>query len=186
MIPPFQHGEFENLKKREADKYFEWYISQVEYRIGVLKNYIHNEDENIIFDYSPESLISLWSWYEKKIKIVEKTKEELEEEFRRYPAWMHDEIEHTKISLETLKYGMDIAIYFAEVIIKNCNGKIRWGYFTKPRKRMSVNEPTLLGFKYDMDLNPRLIVINCTRRSSMERKESRLFDMYHTWMTYIG
>ena len=51
---------------------------------------------------------------------------------------------------------------------------------------MSVNQPTLLGFKADMDLNPRLIVINCTRRSSKERNNNRLLDMYNTWMNYIG
>ena len=50
---------------------------------------------------------------------------------------------------------------------------------------MSVNEPTLLGFKSDMDLNPRLIVLNCTRRSGKERLNTRLFDMYNTWMSYI-
>lgn len=88
--------------------------------------------------------------------------------------------------METLKYGMDIAIYFAEIIIKNSDGRIQWGYFTRPPKRMSVNQPTLLGFKAGMDLNPRLIVINCTRRSSKERNNNRLLDMYNTWMNYIG
>lgn len=186
MIPPFEHIGFECLKKKEASEYFEWYVSQVKYRIEVLKNYVQNESENVIFDYTPDSLISLWTWYEKKIKIVDKTKEELDEQMSRYPSWMHNEIARTKISLETLKYGMDVAIYFAEVIIRNSNGKIQWGYFTSPKKRMSINEPTLLGFKEDMDLNPRLIVINCTRRSSVESNNNRLFDMYNTWMNYIG
>lgn len=184
MVPPFEYNGFESLKKKEANKYFEWYIGQVEHRIEVLKNYIDNEGEKVVFDYSPESLISLWEWYENQIQIVDKSEEEMAEEFKRYPVWMHNEIARTKISLDTLKYGMDIAVYFAEVVIRNCNGKVKWGFFTSPKNRMSVNEPTLLGFKGDMDLNPRLIVINCTRRSSVEKNHARLFDMYNTWMTY--
>lgn len=185
MVPPFKHTGFENLKKKETHEYFKWYVSQIGHRIKVLEDYILNEGENIIFDYSPESLIPLWTWYEKKIIIVDKMADEFAEDLSKYPEWMHNEISKTKISLETLKFGMDIAIYFAEIIIKECNGKIQWGYFTKPKNRMSVNEPTLLGFEGNNDLNPRLIVINCTRRSSRESKNTRLYDVYNTWMEYI-
>ena len=185
MIPPFEHDGFENLKKDEAKEYFEWYVNQVEYRIEVLKNCVLSESEGVMFDYTPDSLVALWSWYEKKIKIVNKTKEEIEQEMSRYPNWMHNEISNTKISVDTLKYGMDIAIYFAEVIIRNTDGRIHWGYFTSPKKRMSVNEPILLGFMGDMDLNPRLIVLNCTRRSSRENNNNRLLEMYNVWMNYI-
>ena len=79
----------------------------------------------------------MWTWYEKKIQIVEKSTEELESQMSRYPDWMHNEIAQTKISLETLKYGMDVAIYFAEVAIRNSNGQIQWGYFTSPKKDVS-------------------------------------------------
>ncbi len=185
MAPPFEHIGFKDLNKKEAAKYFEWYISQISHRIDVLKRCVQNENEEVVFDFSKDSLIPLWTWYEKKIQIVNKTEEELEIQLNKYPSWMHNEIAKTKISLETLKFGMDVAIYFAEVIIKNSNGRIQWGFFSSPKKRMSVNEPTLLGFKGDMDLNPRLIVINCTRRSSVEGNNNRLLDMYNTWMAYI-
>ena len=26
MIPPFKHGEFINMKKKEVQQYFDWYI----------------------------------------------------------------------------------------------------------------------------------------------------------------
>lgn len=185
MIPPFEHDGFENLKKSEAKEYFEWYVNQAEHRIEILKKHVLSEDESINFDYTPDSLVPLWAWYESKIELVNKTKEELEKEMKRYPSWMHNEISHIKISFETLKYGMDIAIYFAEVIIRNSEGKIHWGYFVGPKMRMSVNEPTLLGFRKNDDLNPRLIVINCTRRSSREINNNRLLEMYNVWMSYI-
>jgi len=110
---------------------------------------------------------------------------ELKKEFAKYPEWLHSEILRTKISPETLSCGMDIAIYFAEVVVRESCGQISWGYFTTPRNRISVNEPVLLGFKGNMDMNPRLLIVNCTRRSSREANRNRLIDLYHTWMAYV-
>lgn len=50
---------------------------------------------------------------------------------------------------------------------------------------MSVNEPVLLRFKEQVDLNPRLNVANCTRRSSRALQKTRLYEMYQTWTSYI-
>ena len=178
MIPPFEHQGFKGLNGKQVKEYFQWYIRQIDYRIEVLNKYLLSQGEKIDFNYSPESLIPLWEWYERNIIIENKTEEELISEFNKYPEWMKDEISHTKISIQTLKFGMDIAIYFAQVIIKNSSGKIDWGYFTKPKNMMSVNQPVLLGFKANMDLNPRLIIINCTRHSS-EEKDNMRFEFPH-------
>lgn len=185
MIPPFRHNGFKELSKKQAEEYFDWYTNQINHRIEVISNYISSTGEKIHFDYSPDSLIPIWSWYEKNIIVEDKTKEELENEISKHPAWMKNEISSTKISLETFKFGMDIAIYFAEIIIRNSNGKVYWGYFTKPKNRMSVNQPVLLGFKADMDLNPRLVITNCTRRSYRESQPDRLHEMYKNWMQFI-
>lgn len=185
MVPPFEHGEFVDMSKKEAKQYFDWYTGQVAHRVNILKQIIEEEGVTDILDYTPESLIPLWEWYEKKIEFIEKDAEELENQIKRYPDWMAPHISTTKVSFETLKYALDISMYFAEIIIRSSGGKIQWGYFTRPKKRMSVNQPTLLGFKYDKDLNPRLIVLNCTRQSGRERLNTRLFDAYNTWMAYI-
>lgn len=174
--------EFRNMTKKEAQEYFEWYTGQIGSHLETLKSQICREVQDMKFDYSPESLIPLWTWYEGKIEVVDKTKEKINEEKKNYPEWMHDYLGRTELSLDTLRYCLDVALYFAEVIIRNCNGKIYWGYFTKPKNRMSVNEPTLLGFKGKMDLEPRLVVLNCTRRSSRGLNPMRLFEMYQTWM----
>lgn len=185
MIPPFKQTEFKTLKKKEVQEYFEWYVNQLDYRIHILTDYVFSEGTDIDFNYSPQSLIPLWGWYEKKIVIVDKTEEELAYDYKKYPEWIHDDIPKTKISPETMKYGMDIAIYFAEVMVRNSNGKIQWGYFTKPKSRVSVNEPVLLGYKNGMDLNPRLITTNCTLHSSREFNEMRLYETYYIWLRYI-
>lgn len=185
MIPPFKYGKFADMKKKETQQYFEWYISQIQNRIEILKKHMEKDNFKSILDYSVDSLIPLWEWYEKKIEFVPKDVEEYEREISKYPYWMQSEISTTQVSFDTLKYGLDISMYFAEIIIKNSKGKIKWGYFTGPKKRVSVNEPTLLGFKGDMDLNPRLIILNCTRRSGKEKLNTRLLDVYNTWMSYV-
>ena len=150
-----------------------------------LKKLLEEDGIVDILDYSAISLIPLWEWYENKIKIVPKDADEYQREISEYPEWMESEILTTKVSYETLKYSLDVSMYFAEVVIRNSDGKIKWGYFTSPKKRMSVNEPTLLGFKANMDLNPRLIILNCTRRSGREKLNTRLYDAFITWMDYI-
>ncbi len=109
---------------------------------------------------------------------------EYQSRINKYPEWMKEYIAETDLSWNTLMYCMDIALYFAEVIIRH-NDCIKWGYFVKPKNRTGVNQPVLLGFKYDMDLNPRLIVENCTRRSKKEKSSTRLYDAYYVWMKYL-
>lgn len=185
MVSPFVDEKFEDFKKKQTEEYFQWYLGQIDHRIEVLNKWLEYEGEEIELDYSPESLIPLWKWYEKRIILENKTEEELEKERAKYPEWMRDYISPTEISIETLKFAADIAIYFAETIIKNNQGKVYWGYFTKPKNRMSVNEPVVLGFKADVDLDPRLIVVNCTSRSSRELQPTRLYEMYQIWLEDI-
>ena len=47
----------------------------------------------------------------------------------------------------------------------NREGKRNWRYFTTPKKTISVNGPRLLGFKSDIGLNPRFIVLSYPRCS---------------------
>ena len=151
----------------------------------MLLNAVKIDGEYYDFDYSVDSLIPIWKWYENKIKFRELDDSEYNSQIIRYPEWLRTYISDKDLSFETLTYCTDVSIYFAEVIIRNNSGKIKWGYFTKPKNRFSVNEPVLLGFKDNDDLNPRLIVENCTRKSAKEKMDDRLLKIYNTWMKYI-
>lgn len=186
MIPPFKHNGFRELNKKQAEEYFQWYVGQISVRMEMLNNYLKEEGEKINLDYSPGSLIPLWEWYETKIVIEEKTPEDYQRELDRYPEWMREWVSNTEISIETHMFGKDIAIYFAEVIRKNSADKIYWSYYSKPKNRMSVNRPVLLGFRAEMDLDPELIISNCTLQSSEEHNGRRLFNLYKVWIDYIS
>ncbi len=184
MIPPFNRVEFEDMNKKQAQEYFDWYVGQIDNRISLLLTALKEAGINTEFDYSVESLIPLWEWYEGKISYRKLDEPEYQLRIQKQPEWMKDYVVETDLSWETLMYCMDIALYFAEVIIRH-NETIKWGFFTKPRNRADVNQPVLLGFRYDMDLNPRLVVENCTRHSGEAKLATRLYDMYNTWMKYI-
>ena len=185
MIPPVKNYDFFEFTKEEAEIYFNWYMEEKGHRIEMLEKYVHNAGVDIDFDYSPESLIPLWRWYETIIVSEKKTEEEIEKEKKKLPEWVHDQISYEKISMNTLKFGMDIAIYFAEVIIRNSDGKVHWGYVTKPKNYINVNRPVVSGFKAGKDLNPSRTVHVLTLKSEEEKNEKRLYDSYYVWQQYI-
>ena len=185
MIPPFRIDKFTNLTPKEAKQHFEWFIEEIPNRIEYLKELLRDDGIGDILDYTPESLIPLWDWYEGKIRIEKKSKEKYEEELAETPEWVHPYIQDEDLSIDTLKYCMDVSIYFAEVMIRNNSPKITWGYFTKPKNHVSINRPTLFGFKANTSLDTYLVVTNISRKSSREKCRTRLYDIYCVWLKYI-
>ena len=185
MISPVKNYDFFEFTKEEAKIYFNWYMEEKGHRIEMLEEYVHNAGVDIDFDYSPESLIPLWRWYETIIVSEKKTEEEIEAEKRKMPEWLHSQISDEKISMNTLKFGMDIAIYFAEVMIRNSEGKLHWGYVTKPKNYINVNRPVVSGFKADLDLDPSRTVYILTLSSEEEKNEKRLYNSYYIWQEDI-
>lgn len=183
MQPPMEKVVFKEMKKKEAQAYFDWYMSEIPVRIEMLKEVV-KEEANIDLDYSLESLVSLWDWYETKIYYVDRDKDLYQKALDEAPEWFKPYVSDKFLSYETLMYAMDIAIYYAEIIVRN-NNQIYWGYFTKPKNRSGVNEPTLLGIPGNDDLNPREIVLVLTRKSAKEKNKNRLVDNYNTWMKYL-
>lgn len=170
LVSSFDFDSFDNISKKQADEYFRWYVSQSETRIDLLKMFIdENHSGGVNFDYSPNSLVPLWKWFEDEILFNgQGFGSESENDF----------------SGGVLKIITDISFYFAEVFIKN-TPTIKWGYFTKPKNRMSVNKPVLVGFKADMILDPRLVVRNCAYRSADNKNSEILYNIYFNWQEFI-
>lgn len=181
---PATKKEIRLFNKKEATEYLEWYVSEIENRVAILKEYAENDGCICEFDYSVESLIDLWMWYETKIKVEKKTVQELEDEYNKIPEWLHNEVSEIKISFDTYKIAWDISVYFGEVLVRN-NIELHYGFFSKPKKRQSLNEPVVCGFKNDMDLNPRVLVNTCTHKSMTQIDAKRLFDLYYIWQEFI-
>ena len=185
MVSPIGSYDFANFTAKEAKEYFEWFMGEREKRVHILSEYIKSEGEEMEFDYTPESLIPLWTWFLEKIRFEKRSEEELKKERAKFPEWMQEHISEDRPSIETLKYVLDIAVYFGEVFVRNNEGKLYWGYKTKPKRLISVNRPTILGFKAGVDLEPIEIILTGVYRSRRERDKAYLYDSYYIWLEDI-
>ena len=82
---PIEKGDFLSFTKREAEIYFNWYIEHIDERIEYLCEYVHSQGQSIELDFSVNSIIEIWDWYVKQIKIERYTRSELEEIAKEYP-----------------------------------------------------------------------------------------------------
>ncbi|WP_433958715.1 hypothetical protein [Cytobacillus horneckiae] len=185
MTPPFEIKPFKKMTKKEAQIHFEWYICEVPERVELVRRaYFETGGGNLEnLDFSPQSLINLWTWFIPRINTIIRSEEEIEEEIKKVPDWLKGKVpeDKQKLSVGSLSLAMDIAIYFGEVFIGNFD-KLYWGFVTKPKSSASVNRPVIMGFSTGIELDPRILVHNLTFNviNGNTDKES-LFNLYQVW-----
>ena len=179
----FDNYAFFELTPKQAKEYFLWYTSEIPNRIALLWEYIKQErPEAEPFDYSPESLIPLWEWYETKIEQVPMTAKEIESRVRMFPKYLEREIQKNtkKFTDETLSLALDISIYLGEVVVKN-HPHLRWNYRTRPKREISVYRPVIDGLNYKMTLDSSRIVFVQMLTSVKEQNKNHLYVIYRHW-----
>jgi hypothetical protein len=186
MTPPFELIPFEDMKKKQAEQYFVWYIDTIEQRIQNLEKYINLTGTHMVLDKTPNSLIELWDWFSNHIEVCTKDEQELMLELAMRPNWIKAHImsDRRKLSLNTIMIAVDISAYFGEVFIKN-NPNIYWGYLSKPKKLHGVNRPRLLGFAGDMSVYPYGRVEMCIWKTIETVDNMHLFNMYQVCLKMI-
>ena len=186
MTPPFELISFEDMKKKQAEQYFVWYIDTIEQRIQNLEKYINLTGTRMVLDKTPNSLIELWDWFSNHIEVCTKDEQELMLESTMRPDWIKAHImsDRRKLSLNTIMIAVDISAYFGEVFIKN-NPNIYWGYLSKPKKLHGVNRPRLLGFAGDMSVYPYGRVEMCVWKTIETVDNMHLFNMYQVCLKMI-
>lgn len=179
MVIPFMTVPFEEMKKKQAEQYYRWYVETLDERVGRLQKHIMETGNTLVLDRTPESLIGLWEWFEPRIELCQKTDLELEDEAERFSERMRYHVMENskKLSAETVTIAWDIAAYFGEVVIVN-NPQIRWGYLSKPKKLHGVNRPRLLGFAGDMSVYTYGRIEVGVWKSLDRFDKMRLYDMY--------
>ena len=181
---PEEYERIKELKKKDVQRMFDWYVSQSETRIDILKQYVNQDSQvPIDFDYTPESLIPLWTWFEPKIRKQRRKYRDILRERKEQPKWMREYIPREEFTLKTLNLIWDIAYYFAEVMLRN-NKTIKWGFFLASPRVDSAKEPVLMGF-VGGSLNPQRIVCVCTLKSYECSNPRVLYETYKVWLEYI-
>ena len=143
-IPPIVKP-FDQMSKKDAQEYFDWYKSTMQERIAYLGTV-----SKVDLDYSPASLRRLWAWFLRRGEVEITPKEKLanlEEQLRAANSPFVKEVladNEKQLTLETEIIVQDIARYFGEVFIKN-NPSLYWGYYSRPKNDAFVNQPVLMG-----------------------------------------
>ncbi|MDE6994569.1 MAG: hypothetical protein K2P41_09110, partial [Lachnospiraceae bacterium] len=179
----FDNYAFFELAPKQAKEYFLWYMNEIPNRIALLWEYMKQEHpETEPFDYSPESLISLWEWYETKIEQVPMTAKEIEARVKIFPQHLESEIRKNKNKFtdETLSLALDISIYLGEAVVKNYP-HLHWNYRTRPKREFSVYRPVIDGLNNKMTFEPSQVLFVLMLKSTKEQNRNRLYDLYHHW-----
>ena len=67
--PPHDNLSFKEMNKKQAEEYFEWYVSQIPLKIELLEEIAASDGVKTVFDFTPESLNILSETY--KYKFVD-------------------------------------------------------------------------------------------------------------------
>ncbi|MBU5213090.1 hypothetical protein MHI39_19885 [Heyndrickxia sp. FSL K6-6286] len=185
MSPSLELKPFEKMTKKEAENHFNWYLSEIPNRIALLRETFSKTGEGKIedLDFTPKSLQKIWEWFLPNIEIISKSDDEINEEINEIPVQFKDiiSIDRRKFSTGTLSIGMDIAIYFAEIFIKNYDN-LTWGLITKPKSLVYVNRPVVVGFSSGVELDPRLLVYNLIlNKMDGSAKKEDLYNLFEVW-----
>ncbi len=178
IVDLFEDWSCSKLTSKEADDLCNKYVSDIPVRMGQLFELTKEERDKIKLDFSPESLIPLWDWFERH-SALEKTRVP----FRERTIFTNYASTYDLPTMQTYKIALCVADYYATTIIKKVGLPLKWGYFTKAKTLASVNQPIVLGVKHYLDLNPRVIVYNCILTSYEEGFDKEmLYKAYNSTM----
>lgn len=177
FLPPLTK-KMEQFTPKEAQDYFNWFMCNLDTRIEHLRSYT-----KLDLDYSPDSLVGLWSWFYRTAEI-EKTPEE-QEKGRKIALeeanWPLVPVERNmQFTLETMCIIRDIGVYLGEVLVKNHPAKLYWNYYnSKSKKDPYANRPLIFGFPPG-DLPTDKTGVRCDVIQGVHCQASRLLEMKGT------
>ena len=174
--PPFK--PFCDMDAVEAQRHFEWFISQSEPRRRLLLEAVEaTGGEVTACDYTPPSLVPLWGTMSGFFQSRPMT---LEEEARLYDtspaAAQQAKLDLRELTTATACLALDIGFYVAEVYMR-LYPQVRWLLCTK--RNQAFNKPILTGFK--LPLVPSDMVIGSVWKHLATPRDTLLFDIYRLW-----
>ena len=147
MVPPIEVEDFSELKKKEAQLIFDWFVSEIPERLEYLHQLYKVGEGKRELDYTPDSLDSLWEWFLRQIDSLSKHPNEIKDIYGSSDdLFLKDFADHEQLETLIISICTDIGIYFGEVFVRN-HEQVKWGFVTKPKNMIYVNKPVLTGFK---------------------------------------
>lgn len=185
ILPPFEFKSFDDMSKKEAQNYFDWFMETKPVRLEQLKKLVDDTGyDSARLDYSDGSLVYLWRWYLDNAELVDRPEEEIREEVKRQTVGLtkiaiskggvmtelnkkqmydhfYNEKPRKKISTPWRFIARDIGLYLGECLIRKHKDRgLYWG-FTK-KKTFNHFKPAVMGLKSrGVDLEERMETGGC-------------------------
>jgi len=193
---------FSELSKKEADEYYNWFLTHIDERTDYLREKVSTSlnISIVCLDFSLESLKLIWKWFLQVAEISKVPKsvlKEIKKSLRGQPQSLVDHmVEQQKegLSVFTEYVLRDIGMYLAKMFIANypC---LYWTVINNPKSYISVNEPIIMGFidddpSYPKPFRPDLEPISLARNPAMNlfdntQQENDLYDWALKWIQWI-
>lgn len=183
---PFDFLPFEIMNKIEADRFFKWFIEIQHERIQILNEYCRRNDGDYInLDFTPESLNSLWNWFNPRMKLIKRDNEVLEEEEQTLLLGGTVTVKNEyKFCKETETIILDIGLYFGKVFLHKFN-QLKWDVVYRPRSFIDVNRPIITGFAKNINLNPIRVINTYATKEVKGTQKISLLDLFYIWTKYL-
>lgn len=159
IFDPFVDKPLHELKRDDALKAFEWFMSQREIRLHELQSLL--KDDSIELDFTEDSLNELDNWFVQKVRAEGPSGEP---------------------SSFVFSICNDIGIYVSETMIR-ARPKLHWHFYTANRKDIAYQRPVIMGFSvsnknYNIDCDYLLCQYAFRLLKGGENEDNMLTSIY--------
>ncbi len=186
-IPENLEKPYSEMSKAGALAFFEWLNQNAQVRIAELDSLLKSSGENVLLDFSPESLVPLGYWLKKVLMIREKTDEEIRTLVDSVPDWLKETVktQDKELTEQSLSIAFDLAIYFSQVLIK-ADDRIKWNMHTKASKLDANRNQLVLTTGNKLDVNPiQSMKVICYQIATGKEKTDALINFYYGSMSNL-
>ena len=193
---------FQEMTKKEADAYYEWFLSKIDERSDYLRGIV-SEALNVRIeqlDFTLDSTLLIWKWFLKEAKLAKTPESELDKIRKGLLGQPQSFIDHmvemarVELSIRTEYILRDIGMYIGKMFVSNYES-LKWTIRYKPKSYIYVNVPIIVGFVddkpgYPKPFHPDLEPIDLARTPAMKifdgtQKENDLYERCREWMSII-
>lgn len=183
--PSFANKSFFDFTKQEAKEYLQWFLSIQDERLSVLKSYARKDYPDWEINFTKESLIDLYIWFEKQLAyrpMTEEEKNEIENQISKTPLFIGViPIPQSTFTDEVVSACFDSAIYIGQTLISNVPG-VKWLQELKSTNYIYYAQPLLAKINSKVPVNPRASIEGIARRILDKDVEEITFEMlYDKW-----
>jgi hypothetical protein len=181
--PPFTLA-FQEMPKKELNRYFDWFMEVRSQRLNELAEAIKGTPgyEGWQPDGTPASLDSLGKWFVEQANVRARTDEEVKtiEDRLAFPM----DAEGEELTTCTLSLTMDVGMYLSQVFLTN-HPSLQWHQPLGNKKFIDYGQPVLTKFKPG-PLNPVRMVVTLAYGSVSKQKTAEdLRNIYDIWSKLV-